>query len=91
MSPLVLAIPSRCLADMGHSRPKWAVHGLPPVSDRTADIAGGRFRAMSRHGAAPYVAKRKAARRRFLSVLVAREVGPQCERSFARRAFEFVI
>jgi hypothetical protein len=25
MSPLGLAIPPRCLADMGHSRPNWTV------------------------------------------------------------------
>jgi hypothetical protein len=32
MSPLGLAIPPRCLADMGQSRPNWAVgtmSGLP--------------------------------------------------------------
>jgi hypothetical protein len=49
MSPLGLAIPPRCLADMGHSRPNWTVRvRFPPVSDRTANIAGRPFRAKSR-------------------------------------------
>jgi hypothetical protein len=35
------------MSELGHSRPKWAVRtmsGLPPASDRIADIAGGPFR-----------------------------------------------
>ena len=39
------------MSELGHSRPKGAVHPMrfPPVSDQTADIVGGPFRARLGH------------------------------------------
>src|ERR1700730_1008697 len=48
--PCVTVKLRRPMSELGHFRPNWALRamsGLHPVSDRTADIAGGPFRANS--------------------------------------------
>ena len=48
MSPPGLANPPRCLADKGHSRPKWAVHamsGLPRLATEPRTLLWGPVRA----------------------------------------------